>query len=213
MLSQAALTYPDRAPIFIRSGRERMTSSAYFMSMSERTSGIPAETIQHWYLVHTKPLGERTARANLERQGYAIYLPQLVQATRRQQRWSNRVVPLFPRYLFLQLDSGRQSLRPVHSTVGVSNIVRFGMRCAVVRDEVLEELRARADPATGLHRLQAAARFARGTRVRITAGPFCGINGIFEQADGTERVTILLNLLGQEMPVGFPTEFVASASC
>ena len=189
-----------------------MTSPLHFMSMSERASGIPAEAIQQWYLVHTKPLAEKTARANLERQGYAIYLPQLVQVTRRRQRWSNRIVPLFPRYLFLQLNSGRQSLRPVHSTVGVCNIVRFGMRCAVVRDEVLEELRARADPATGLHRLQAAARFTRGTRVRITAGPFCGINGIFEHAHGAERVTILLNLLGQEMPVGFPTEFVASAS-
>jgi transcriptional antiterminator RfaH len=178
----------------------------------ERLAGIPTQPVPQWYLVRTKPLAERTARANLERQGFSTYLPRLVQVARRRQRWAESIVPLFPRYLFLHLDAGRQSLRPVHSTVGVSNIVRFGARCVVVPDEVVEELRARADPATGLHRLQAAARFARGTRVRIVAGPFCGINGIFERADGAERVVILLNLLGHEMPVAFPTELVASAA-
>jgi transcriptional antiterminator RfaH len=173
---------------------------------------IPAESEPQWYLVHTKPLAERSAQVNLERQSYATYLPRLAQMVRRRQGWVRSVVPLFPRYLFLHLDTGRQSLRPVHSTVGVASIVRFGQRCAVVRDEVIEELRSGADPATGLHRLQAARRFARGTRVRITAGPFCGINGVFERADGDERVMILLNLLGQETPVAFPTELVASAA-
>lgn len=169
------------------------------------------ESTPQWYLMHTKPLAERTAQVNLERQGYMTYLPQLLQIARRQQqRWSRRIVALFPRYLFLHLDTGRQSLRPVNSTVGVSSIVRFGMRCAVVPDSVIEELRSRADPATGLHRLQATSGLARGARVRITAGPFYGINGIFERADGTDRVTILLKLLGQEMPVGFPTELVVS---
>jgi transcriptional antiterminator RfaH len=173
---------------------------------------IPGESVPQWYLVRTRPLAELTAQTHLQRQGYVTYLPRLVQIARRQQRWAEGVVPLFPRYLFLHLDAAQQSLRPVHSTVGVSNIVRFGARCAVVRDEVIEEIRARADAATGLHRLQAAARFTRGTRVRITAGPFCGINGIFERADGAERVTILLNLLGQEMPVTFPTELIVSAA-
>ncbi|HXO66313.1 MAG TPA: transcription termination/antitermination NusG family protein [Steroidobacteraceae bacterium] len=165
-----------------------------------------------WYLIHTKPLAEATAQENLERQSYLTYLPRLVQIQRRRHRWTESIVPLFPRYLFLHLDAGLQSLRPVHSTVGVCNIVRFGISCAVVRPEVVAELRARADPVTGLHRFKAAAHFARGTRVRITAGPFCGIKGIFERAEGAERVLILLKLLGQETPVEFPTELVANAA-
>jgi transcriptional antiterminator RfaH len=173
---------------------------------------IPGAPTPQWYLVHTKPLAERLAQANLERQGYDTYLPRLLQLERWRQRWTERIVALFPRYLFLRLAAGQQSLRPVHSTVGVCNIVRFGIRCAIVRDEVIEQLRSRADPATGLHRLQAAARFVRGTRVRITAGPFCGVNGIFERADGPERVTILLTLLGHERALEFPTELVACAA-
>jgi transcriptional antiterminator RfaH len=199
----------------MRSGRERMTPGTHFMSTPQPiigVSGIPEEPIPQWYLIHTKPLAESTAQTNLERQGYKTYLPRLVQLVRRQRRWTENIVPLFPRYLFLHLDAGLQSLRPVHSTIGVCNLVRFGVRCAVVSEEVIRQLRARADPLSGLHRLKMAARFARGTRVRITAGPFCGINGIFERADGDERVTILLNLLGHEMPVSFPTELIANAA-
>jgi transcriptional antiterminator RfaH len=174
-------------------------------------SRIQAELKPQWYLIHSKPLAEEIAQVNLERQSYATYLPRLVQTIRRRQRWTQSIVPLFPRYLFLQLD-GQRSLKPVHSTIGVSNIVRFGTCCAVVPDEVIAQLRARADPATGLHRLRAAARFARGTRVRITAGPFSGINGVFEHAEGEERVVLLLSLLGHEVPVEFPTELVANTA-
>jgi len=174
---------------------------------------VPSEPKEQWYLVHTKPLAERSAQVNLERQGFATYLPRVVHSARRRQCWAERIVALFPRYLFLRLVVGEQSLRPVHSTIGVSNIVRFGTRFATVGDGVIEQLQSRADPASGLHRLQAAARFARGTRVRITAGPFCGIDGIFERADGAERVTILLTLLGEERPLQFPTELVERAAC
>jgi transcriptional antiterminator RfaH len=179
---------------------------------SERATRRSDEPSPQWYLVHTKPLAEVVAQGNLERQGYRAYLPQLIQLTRRKERWSERVVSLFPRYLFLHVDARLQSLRPVHSTIGVSGIVRFGMHFAVVDDAIIADLRARADPSTGLHRLRAAARFTRGTRVRVTAGPFCGISGIFDRAEGTERVTILLNLLGQETMVDFPTELIANAA-
>jgi transcriptional antiterminator RfaH len=178
----------------------------------ERAAGCTAEEASRWYVVHTKPLAEARAERHLQRQGYATYLPRLAQTARRCQRWTELVVPLFPRYLFLQLDALRQSLRPVHSTVGVSGVVRFGTRCAMVGDEIVAALRAREDQACGLHRLKSAAGYARGTRVRITAGPFCGIDGIFERADGEERVLILLQLLGHETAVRFPTELVVRAA-
>jgi transcriptional antiterminator RfaH len=171
------------------------------------------ESTLQWYLIHTKPLAERLAQANLERQGYCTYLPQArsIRLCRRQREPC--VAALFPRYLFLRLAVGQQSLQPIHSTIGVSNIVRFGMRCAIVRDQVIAQLRSRADPVTGIHTLQPPARFARGTRVRINAGPFCGIDGIFEREDGAERVTILLTLLGEDRPLQFPSELVERAAC
>jgi transcriptional antiterminator RfaH len=155
-----------------------------------------------WYLVRTKPNAEATALRNLERQGYEAYLPRLSQSLPWRGHWRERVVPLFPGYLFLRIDEGRQALAPVHSTLGVAGMVRFGANYAVVPDGIVRDLRSLADPETGLHRLAPPARLVPGTRVRIVAGPFDGLEGIFQRAAGEDRAIVLLSVLGQSASVG-----------
>jgi transcriptional antiterminator RfaH len=157
-----------------------------------------------WYLVRTKPGAEAVARANLDRQGYELYLPMVSQSTPLRGRWCERIVPLFAGYLFLRLDEGRQVLAPVRSTKGVACAVRFGASYAVIPDQVIAELRARANPETGLHRLSVARRLPPGTRVRIFAGPFEGLEGVFERESGPERAIVLLSVLGQAASVCVP---------
>jgi len=157
--------------------------------------------MRRWYLVHTKPLGEADARSNLERQGYEIYFPRLLQTVRRRQRWCEQIAPLFPRYLFLNLDEGRQSLKPAHSTLGVATIVRFGSRYATVPDSIVAQLQMRADGESGLHRLAGHSSLSPGTSVRVVEGPLEGVEGVFECETGSHRVLILLNLLGHQARV------------
>src|SRR5262249_34663970 len=97
-----------------------------------------------------------------------------------------------------------QSLSPARSTTGVSSIVRFGLEYAVVPQSVIAELRRRADPHSGLHTLRGARPFNTGDPVSIIAGPFGGLEGIFEHAAGHERVVVLLRLLGREVAVCVP---------
>lgn len=162
-----------------------------------------------WYLIHTKPSGEALAESNLGRQGYEVYLPRLVQAVRRSGQWHDRIAALFPRYMFLRLSEGQQALNPVRSTVGVTSIVRFGARFTIVPDQVIRDLRARADPETGLHRLSRAGRPALGAPVKIRMGPFDGLEGVFEREAGSERVVVLLRLLGQDARVCVPVDSIA----
>lgn len=158
--------------------------------------------MQRWYLVRSKPNAEGTAHRNLVRQGYEAYLPRLSKSLPRRGQWRDRVVPLFPGYLFLGLDEGRQALAPVHSTLGVAGIVRFGANYAIVPDEIVGELRSLANPQTGLHRITLPARLAPGTQVRIFAGPFHGLEGVFQREAGEDRAIVLLSVLGQWASVG-----------
>jgi transcriptional antiterminator RfaH len=164
--------------------------------------------VLRWYVIHTKASAEVVAQVNLERQGYEVYLPRLVQCVMRRQQRRERIVALFPRYLFLRLCEGSQPLGPVRSSVGVSGVVRFGYRYALIADETIRHLQARADPLTGLHRLSGPAPLACGAAVRIGAGPFDGLEGIFQREDGAERVVVLLNLLGHDTPVRVPAEWI-----
>lgn len=168
--------------------------------------------MRRWYLIHTKPAGERGAQLHLQRQGYQTYLPWLRQQVRRRGQLRLQVAPLFPRYLFLHLDEGRQCLTPVRSTTGVASVVRFGARFATVPEEIVGQLRARADPQTGLHALRTPPPPGPGTPVRIEGGAFAGLEGVFERADGAHRVVVLLRLLGEERKVHFPAALV-SATC
>jgi transcriptional antiterminator RfaH len=161
-----------------------------------------------WYLIYTKPSSEALAFKNLTRQRYQVYLPRIVRTVRRADRRRDQVGPLFPRYLFLGLNQGEQALAPVTSTIGVTGIVRFGSQYTVVPDQVVRDLQARADPLTGLHRLNLGARLRCGDAVRITRGPFGGLDGVLERESGAERVVVLLRLLGQTAAVDIPSDFI-----
>ncbi|MDP1717305.1 MAG: transcription/translation regulatory transformer protein RfaH [Burkholderiales bacterium] len=148
-----------------------------------------------WYIVFCKPRGEELAVTHLENQGYAVYLPRLLGRHRRLGKWVERIEPLFPRYLFLRPRDETQSLAPVRSTFGVTGLVRFGGQPAVVPDALIEELRARQDAAAGMHVQRTL--FQPGAPVKFVDGPFTGLEGVFSQETGEERVIVLLEMLGK----------------
>jgi transcriptional antiterminator RfaH len=154
-----------------------------------------------WYLVHTKPRQEDVALANLQRQGYECYLPQMRIERIRRRKAEIATEPMFPRYLFIRLDSSDQgkSWSPIRSTLGVSQLVHFGARAAKVDDALVELLRQR-EQAMPLN-----AMFHSGDSVVITDGPFAGIEAIYQTADAERRAFILLEILSKPVSMQIDT--------
>lgn len=146
-----------------------------------------------WYLVHTKPRQEDIALANLQRQGYECYMPQMRIERVRRRKAEVATEPMFPRYLFIRLDSSDQgkSWSPIRSTLGVSQLVHFGARAAKVDDNLVDLLRQRE------RTLPTAAMFHSGDSVVITDGPFAGIDAIYQTTDAERRAFILLEILAK----------------
>jgi transcriptional antiterminator RfaH len=186
------------------SSKPQVRGKAALRSSSVMSS---VETMLRWFVVLTKPASEQVAQVNLERQGFRVYSPRLSRPLFQRGRWVDRIVPLFPRYVFVQLDVARQSLSPVRSTSGVAALVRFGGEPKVVPNVIVDSLIGRADPESGLHHLSDRA-FKRGAPVSIVAGAFSGLDGVFEREAGEERAVVLLHLLGQQTPVGIPSRYV-----
>jgi transcriptional antiterminator RfaH len=164
-----------------------------------------------WYVVHTRPLEEERALANLRRQSFEAYLP-----TYRSRRTHGRRVefvrrPLFPRYLFVTLDMSRDVWRPILSTFGVSNLVRIGERPLAVPRGIVESLRANEEAATFDDALDPARQMKCGASIRVISGPFADLVGKFQGLADVERVIVLLDLLGREVNVRLPSRFVAAA--
>ncbi len=65
-----------------------------------------------WYLIHTKPARETTAADHLERQGFKTFLPRTRRQVRHAGRWRERIEAMFPRYLFVRLDTEEDDWAP-----------------------------------------------------------------------------------------------------
>lgn len=152
-----------------------------------------------WYVIHTKVRQEQTACDNLVRQGYAVYLPRIKILRRVRGRQQIYQEPLFPRYLFLQPGSATHSIGPVRSTLGVTSMVRFGQKPAVMRPETLKGIYD-----FEVHRNAAKdadiSPFQPGERIRVAAGPLVGLQGLVSDVS-QERVVVLMQLLGQDTRV------------
>lgn len=151
---------------------------------------------QHaWYLVHTKARQEDTAITNLQRQNFRCYMPMLYVEKVRRGKPVVAAEPMFPSYVFVQLDtSGQgQSWSPIRSTLGVRELVKFGGHPPKVDAELINALHEREQ----LQQSNPQALFAAGDKVVITDGPFAGIEAIYQTADAERRSMILLSMLNK----------------
>jgi transcriptional antiterminator RfaH len=150
-----------------------------------------------WYLIYTKPRQEGLAQDNLIRQGYDVYLPRVRLMRKRQGRPVAMIEPLFPRYLFIHLDTQSDNWGPIRSTFGVASLVRFGNETAKVPDNFVAHLKAQ-EGLDGLHE-GATPKMNLGDRMRVTEGPLKGYEGILLAKSGQDRVMLLLDMLGKEV--------------
>lgn len=148
--------------------------------------------MKFWYLIHTKPKQENKARENLLRQNYSVYLPMVVRRRKRKGRAIRTLEALFPRYLFIHLDDSTDDWAPIRSTLGVSELVRFGLIPAKISENMVSAIKQRENE-EGIHELQVS-DFEEGQQIRIVEGPLEGYEAIFKAKSGQERAVVLLNI-------------------
>lgn len=154
-----------------------------------------------WYVVQTIRGREQFAKEGLERQKVPTYLPLFSKPVLRRNVVCNQVSAFFPGYLFVSLPPSSSLWRSVGGTYGVSRIVRFGDVPASAPSGFIEQLRSR----TGVDGVLGFEDHIRvGDQVRIVGGAFDQVYGRLCSIEPAERVIVLLNLLGREVPVNVP---------
>jgi transcription antitermination factor NusG len=143
-----------------------------------------------WYALKVRPRFERVAVAHLRSRGYDPFLPTYI--SRRQ--WSDRVksieLPLFPGYLFCQLDV--KSRLPVLTAPGVNYIVGIGRAPEPVPDQEIDSIRAILG--SGLY-YEPFPYLTAGQLVRVEQGALMGLIGRVVDVKNASRLIISINLL------------------
>ena len=164
-----------------------------------------------WYAVNTHSNAEFKADAHLNRQGFETYLPRFMKSRRHARKVETVIAPFFPQYLFVGVDISKSCWRAIKSTYGVRQLVGQGETPLPVPDGVVEELRA-FENAQGLLNMDQGPRYRPGDNVEFVAGPLLEQEGVFCGLASEERIIVLLNLMGRQIKIKAPREFVCAAS-
>ncbi len=164
-----------------------------------------------WIVAHCHAHSESKAEAHLKRQGFDIYLPKFKTTRRHARRIETVIRPLFPRYIFVGIIEGSTHWRPIRSTVGVSHLITAGERPLVVPSWVIDQLRERED-ANGLFSGIAETSLIKGEAIQIISGPLAEHRGIFDGLNDSQRVAVLLDIMGRQVKTLVPLEAIRRAS-
>jgi transcriptional antiterminator RfaH len=162
-----------------------------------------------WFVVRTLPRAEERAVWHLGNQGFAAYLPRYLRRVRHARRNAIVLRPLFPGYLFVELDPMRCRWRSINGTIGVHEIITNGDVPLAVPEAIIAEIRSREDE-TGAVKL-APPSFTRGQAVRLIEGPLADVSGLFEEMRDQNRIILLVSLLGRKVRMQVPVAAVAAA--
>ncbi|NLG28704.1 MAG: hypothetical protein GX557_12390 [Chloroflexi bacterium] len=146
--------------------------------------------MQRWYVLYTKPRQERELCARLRARGAQVYLPLMPHRD-----LASPSAALFPRYLFIGIDSQPFSFDDLQWLPGVAGLVKFAGEPATVDDAVIQHIEQR------LAELRAELQlpFRPGQRVRLSAGhPLAPLDVIFERpCSDRKRAYALIEMLGR----------------
>ena len=98
--------------------------------------------MNHWYAAYTRPAYELKAQKHLAFQQFETYLP----IFRKKYIWRGRIEhesrPLFPRYIFIQMDTERDRWRNILTTIGIISLVLSGDSPAPISVNIIEAIKA-----------------------------------------------------------------------
>ena len=122
-----------------------------------------------WFTLYTKPRFEKRVKVELEQNGFECYLP----LHRTPRVWSDRVklvdMPLFSSYIFVRCKDFE--ILPLVRTRGVSRVVFYNGKPAIIREQDIEAIRKFIEAASGKV-------LSTGDEVKILTGTMKNKSGV-----------------------------------
>ena len=105
------------------------------------------------------------------------------------------LVPVFPRYLFAQINPGTENWHSIKSSYGVAHIVMFSEKFTSIPNNIIQLIQDKLDK-SGIYKEDVAiVDYQKGDSLTIKEGRFEGIDAIFLSNKSKDRVRLLLKLL------------------
>ncbi|MCL7945156.1 transcription/translation regulatory transformer protein RfaH [Marinobacter sp. ATCH36] len=151
-----------------------------------------------WYALQHKPAQGDRALAHLQNQDIVCFYPKVTVEKIRAGKRTKKLEPLFPGYLFVNLEQTDPQWAKLRSTRGVIRVVSFANKPAGIPDDVIQHVKDSLDAVAEQGGIKP------GQQVELDDGPFKGISAIFQAYDGEERAIVLISFMQKQQTVKVP---------
>jgi transcriptional antiterminator RfaH len=155
-----------------------------------------------WYALQHKPAQGDRAVQHLQNQDIACFYPKIEVEKIKAGKRTKKLEPLFPGYVFVNLEQSDPMWAKLRSTRGVLRIVSFANRPAPIDDEVIAHIKNSMD------KVAEQGGIKPGQPIELDDGPFKGINAIFQAYDGEERAIVLITFMQKQQQVKVPVSVI-----
>ena len=144
--------------------------------------------MKYWYAIYVRSRHEKKVHQLLLEKGVESSLP-LIKTTRK---WSDRKkkveVPLFRGYVFVKIDIGKDK-QNILQTHGVVKFIGIRNKPSKIPGEQIHWIHMMVEePNT----VQNEKEIPVGQKVRVTAGPFKGVEGVAMRAGNQSRLVVVI---------------------
>ena len=148
----------------------------------------PSPIVKQWYAVYVRSRHEKKVCQLFEKMGIESSLP-LIKITRK---WSDRKkkveIPLFRGYVFVKIDVGRDKLN-ILQTNGVVKFIGIKKKPSRIPDEEIRWIHMMVEESDTVKNEK---EIPVGQKIRVSAGPFKGVEGIVARTGNQSRLVIVI---------------------
>lgn len=159
-------------------------------------TNIPLERSAAWYALYTRHQHEKNVVRSLSGKGFEVFLPLYTAVHRWKDRDKKLSLPLFPCYIFLQNPSERW--QSILATPGVHSVVGFAKQPATISSVEIEAIKRVVGSCL---KLEPHPFLRCGDRVRLTAGPLAGLEGLLLRKKGIWKLLVSVEMLQRSVAV------------
>jgi len=164
------------------------------------------DTRNFWYALYTRHQHEKCVYHALTGKGFEAFLPLYTTA----HQWKDRVkrvsLPLFPCYVFLR--GPLEQWLPVLTTPGVHTVVGCGGQPASISSSEIEAIRTVVESPA---KVEPHPYLRCGDRVRVTAGPLRGLEGLLLRKKNWCKLLLSVEMLQRSVAVEVDAAMVEPA--
>jgi transcriptional antiterminator RfaH len=161
-----------------------------------------------WYVIYTKPRHEKKVAKYLQDLEIQNYLPTLKTLKIWTGKKKNVILPLFPSYVFVKLESIKNYFESLH-VPGVLNYVRMGNQIAGINETIIQKLQTIILKSSSSGLSVSTEHFSPGCILNIQAGPFSGFSCEVIQCRGRNKMLVRIELLHRNILLDLPAEYLS----